>query len=190
MEKSDDASSIEEIQSARKERLTWGVISTDELQRPGAILMSLIFQAASTRNLKPNEVCEALGVSYSYFVALRSGVKAIPNIGEDLLERIAGFLRLPKIVAKLAAGQLSLEDFYPVGQQLNLYLEPALRFIQADPKIGAAMPLSVFTVDRELQLFLITLYEMATGTTILPGKVSVEDVVNRFNNLISSNSKK
>jgi transcriptional regulator with XRE-family HTH domain len=164
----------------RKERLIWGVVSAEEMKRPGAVLISLIFQAASARNLKPSDVCEALGISYSHFSSLRSGGKAIPHISEDFLERIAEFLQLPKVVVKLAAGQLKLEDFYHIGDKMHLYIEPALRFIQADPKIGATLPLSAFSADKDLQLFLITLYEQATGKVVLPGKVSVEDVVKRF----------
>ena len=174
---------------SRKERLIWGVVSQEEMKRPGAVLISLIFQAASARNLKPSDVCEELGISYSHFSSLRSGGKAIPHIGEDFLERIAGFLQLPKVVVKLAAGQLKLEDFYHIGDKMNLYIEPALRFIQADPKIGATLPLSAFSADKDLQLFLITLYEQATGKVVLPGKVSVEDVVKRFETLTGDKTK-
>ena len=174
---------------SRKERLIWGVVSQEEMKRPGAVLISLIFQAASARNLKPSDVCEELGISYSHFSSLRSGGKAIPHIGEDFLERIAEFLQLPKVVVKLAAGQLKLEDFYHIGDKMNLYIEPALRFIQADPKIGATLPLSAFSADKDLQLFLITLYEQATGKVVLPGKVSVEDVVKRFETLTGDKTK-
>lgn len=176
--------SLEDGLPARKERLIWGVISPEEMKRPGAVLISLIFQAASTRNLKPSDVCDSLGISYSHFASLRSGGKAIPNIGEDFLKRIADFLQLPKVVVKLAAGQLTLEDFYHIGDKMHLYLEPALRFIQADPKIGATLPLSAFSADKDLQLFLITLYEQATGKVVLPGKVAIEDVIHRFETLV------
>lgn len=84
----------------------------------------------------------------------------------------------------MAAGQLKLEDFYHIGDKMNLYLEPALRFIQADPQIGAKLPLSAFSADKDLQLFLITLYEQATGKVVLPGKVGIEDVIQRFEALV------
>lgn len=174
---------------ARKERLVWGVVSPEEMKRPGAILTSLIFQAASTRNLKPADVCEAIGISYSHFTSLRSGIKAIPNISEEALARISDFLRLPKVVVKLASGQLRPDDFYHDGDKMHFYIEPALRFIQADPKIGATMPLSAFSADQDLQIFLITLYEQATGKVVLPGKVSVEDVIKRFEILASNPNK-
>jgi hypothetical protein len=170
---------------SQKERLAWGVMSAEELKRPGAILIQLIFQTANNRNLKASSVCEALGVTYGYFSSLRAGNKPISHIGDDFTERIATFLGLPKVAVKLAAGQLRLEDFYYSGNKIHSQLEAALRFIISDPHYGPKMPLSALSVEPEIQLFLVSLYEDATGKIVLSGKVTPEDVVKRFEKLVT-----
>ncbi len=182
---SDDAHSQEDV-SQRKERLVWGSLSAEEIKRPGAVLTALVFEVANNRNLTPNAVLDELGISYSYYMGLRNGTKEFRNIGEETLERFAKFLRLPKVSVKLAAGQLRLEDFYQDESKVDSYLLPTLKFMQRDPEYGHLMPLSILTLDRDVQLFVIALYERATGRTIIPTKVSVDEVTERFKRLLDS----
>jgi plasmid maintenance system antidote protein VapI len=174
----------ESDQSDRKERLAWGVISPDEMTRPGAVLTMLIFQAAHNRNLQARDACKILGITPGHFSSLRSGAKSFTNITEEFAERIAAFLGLPKVAVKLAAGQLRLEDFFYQGNLIYNQLDAALRFIISDPKFGPKMPASIFSADRDLQAFVVLLYEDATGKVVLPGKVEPQDVVQRFQALV------
>lgn len=177
-----------ESSEEKKQRLVWGVMSPEEMSRPGATLISLIFSAAHARALTPAEVMEQLDVSYSYFAALRNGAggKNFANVGEELVERIAKFLGLPKVAVKLAAGQLRQEDFYYQGDGIHPSLGQALRYIEADPDYGALMPPILLKADTQLQLFVITLYEAATGKSVLPSKVRLDELLARFEELTQS----
>lgn len=169
-----------------RKRATWAMLHPEELARPGASLLALILDKANTQGLGPRELAQdALGVSYGYFAALRSGDKEIPKIGDDLVARMAEFLGLPKVAVLLAAGQLKLEDFYHDTEAVHDHMQPALQFIQRDPEIGAYLPVSAFVADPALQLFLIMLYEKASGRTLIPGKTSAEEIVERYRNLVS-----
>lgn len=169
----------------RNKGATWSALSPSELSRPGATLLALILEAANTRGLGARELAEdALGVSYSYFASLRNGEKEITKIGDDVITRIAKFLGLPKVAVMLAAGQLKLEDFYQDPEIFQTHLQPALQFIQRDPNVGAHMPASVFTADPAIQQFVVILYEKAYGKTLIPSKVSLEEIAKRYKNLI------
>ena len=160
-------------------------LSSSELSRPGATLLALILDAANTRRLGTRELAEKeLGVSYSYFASLRSGEKEIAKIGDDLVARIAKFLGLPKVAVMLAAGQLKLEDFYQEREILQTHLQPALQFIQRDPRIAPLVPASVFDADVALQQLVVILYEKAYDRTLIPSKVSIEEIAERYKTLI------
>jgi hypothetical protein len=179
-----EAGASAEEEGDRGGRLAWGIMTPEEMARPGAVLIALIFQAAKNKNLRPAETCDALGISYSYFTALRNGGKPISKISDEMVDKIAVFLQLPKIVVMLAAGQLKLEDFFYVGEDIDSLLPVALNFIQNDPGFGPFMPLAVFSSHRDLQLFLVMLYEKATGKTVLPARVEPGAAVRRFESLL------
>jgi transcriptional regulator with XRE-family HTH domain len=152
---------------------------------PGATLVALILEARSARGLTYPELAEKhLGISRSHLLMLRSGQRAISNVSDEVMGRIAKFLGLPKVVAMLAGGQLRLEDFYQKPEMVREGLEPALKFIQRDPDVGPYMPPGVFVADEALQRFILLLYEKATGKTLIPSRVSLTDVVESYKTLL------
>lgn len=162
----------------------WGLLSDAELARPGATLMNLILTAAADRRLSVGEVTEILGVSYAYFFGLRSGKNDISKLGDEHITRAAKFLRMPKLAVLLAAGRLKHEDFYIEPAKLQDYLQPALRFLQQDPEYAAFVPASLIKADPAIQQFVMMLYERATGRTLIPGRVSHEEIVKRDRSLL------
>jgi hypothetical protein len=165
----------------------WAVLKGKELERPGATLLALLLEAAHVQGLGARELAEKhLGVSYSYFHQLRSGEKLASNLGPEMLDKIATFLNLPKVVVMLAAGQLTLKDFQQEPEAVEQVLEPALRFIQADPRFGPYMPASIFGMTSAERQFIVMLYERATGKTLLPVRATLEETVENFQALSSS----
>lgn len=163
---------------------SWAVLTPDELARPGAILLGLLFTKATSRGIGMDELAkEVLGISYAHLSALRRGRKDVRSMSDELIVRIAKFLGMPKISVMLEAGQVKAEDFYPDPDIVDAYLETALNFIKHDPKIGSYMPATLFVADREVKLFLIILYEEVTGKPLIPGRPSIKEIIDRHNEL-------
>lgn len=175
----------------QRRNTSWGILTPEELARPGGTLLALILEAANTRGLSTRRLApEFLGVTYSYFAGLRNGTKEIPKIGDAVITKTARFLGLPKVVVMLAAGQLKLEDFYQNPEIVQTHLLPALQFIQRDPEIGSYMPASVFTAEPALQQFIVALYEKAHSKTLIPSKVSLEEITERYKHLMNGDIEK
>lgn len=168
---------------ARKRR-PWRVLTPDELRRPGAVLLGLLIEAANNQGYGTSELAEELGVTYAYLAALRNGKNPIPKIGDELVDRIAAFLQLPKVAVMLAAGQLHPQDFYQQPDIVRHHLMPALKFIQSDSQFGRLLPPSVFNAEPALQHLIITLYEQATGRTLIPTRINPEEIAQRFKDLV------
>lgn len=161
------------------------LLTGKELRRPGAQLMNLILTAANDRGLSVEETArQALGVSPSYFYSLRNGGKEISQLGEGHIARAAKFLGLSRVAAKLAAGQLAPEDFYTEPDVVRDYLRPAMRYILSDPKFAPFVPATIVDLPPDLQLVFVMLYESAhPGRSLIPGRVSAEEIVKRHGEL-------
>ena len=160
------------------------LLSGKELRRPGAQLMNLILTAANDRGLSMEETAkEALGVSSSYFYSLRNGGKEISQLGEEHISKAARFLGLSRVAAKLAAGQLAPEDFYVEPDVVQDYLRPAMRYIRSDPEFAPYIPATIVDLPSDLQHAFVVLYERATGRSLIPGRVSPEEIAKRHREL-------
>lgn len=147
--------------------------------------MALLWEEAAQRGMNQSELANELGVHYSYLSGLKSGASAIPKIGHDLIGRIATFLGLPRIAVMLAAGQLTLADFYQAPDAISNYLLQGLRAIQTDKVYGPITPPEIFELSRPVQLLLITFYEEVRRRTLIPGRVTPEELAERFAELLA-----
>jgi hypothetical protein len=163
----------------------WGVLSDEEAKRPGATLLALLIEQANTSGISEKTLAtEVLKISHTYYLALRAGTKPMLRLGDDVITRIAEFLGLPLVVVKLAAGQLKVEDFYQNGRIVRDYLVPAMKYIQADNKIGPYMPASLLGADADVQLFIVKLYERVTNHVLIPGGHGLEAIAKSYRDLM------
>ncbi len=147
----------------------------EELARPGGALLAMLLTAASHRQMQLQELAAALGVGYPYIAQLHSGYREVVNVSEAFITKAAEFLEVPRLNVLLAAGRVRISDFYEASTLMEK-VEPALRFIQADGEIGGSMPASVFTADKELQLFIVDLYQKATHRNLLGQPVAYQEL--------------
>jgi hypothetical protein len=169
---------------ARGARSDLQLLSGKELRRPGAQLINLILTLANERGLSMEETArEALGVSRSHFNSLRNGGKEIPQLGEEHISKAARFLGICRVAAKVAAGQLPPEDFYTEPDVVRDYLRPAMRYIQSDPDFAPFIPATIVDLPADLQLAFVMVYERATGRSLIPGRVSPEEIAKRHREL-------
>ena len=157
--------------------------------RPGATLLNLILAAAAARRMGIHEAARAaLGVSPSHFANLRSGDKDVTQLGEERIARAARFLGIPKVSVMLAAGQLRIEDFHSEPDKVNGQLQPALRFILADPELSPYLSPAILKADATVQQAFVLLYERATGRVLIRGRVPAEEIVARHQRLAQAES--
>ncbi|MHB1266017.1 MAG: hypothetical protein ACYCY2_00265 [Acidithiobacillus ferriphilus] len=146
-----------------------------ELERSGSALLAMLLAAATHRQMQLQDLAAELGVTYSYLAQLRSGYRNVINVSEDFLTQAAKFLEVPRMAVLLASGRVQISDFY-AAQNIQDKIEPALRFIQSDGEIGGSMPATVFMLDKDIQLFIIDLYQKATHRNLLGQPVAYQEM--------------
>jgi hypothetical protein len=87
-----------------------GRLNTDELSRPGGLLIAALSQCADERNLSLSELASTLGVSYWSLSQLRIGFRPIESLDDDVVEACAVFLDLPRLTIEMLAGLLDPAD--------------------------------------------------------------------------------
>ena len=159
--------------------MEWELLSGADLSRPGALLINLLLAAAEDRHITVGKLTEILKVSGPYFYALKNGKNDISKVNDEFVERAARFLGMPNAAAKLVAGKLKPEDFYSEPDRVRDTLMPALRFMYSDRDWVGFIPASIMNADPAIQLCVIMLYERATKHTLIPGRVSPEEILKR-----------
>jgi hypothetical protein len=92
----------------------------------------------------------------------------------------------------LASGRVKPEDVFSDPVEMITLLPRAIKFIQGDPKYGPLMPPDLINADQKLQYFIVTMFEDATGKTLLPGRANPVEIAKQIqqfqeirNNLIA-----
>ena len=154
----------------RETRTRWNVLSPAELARPGSALLAALLRRANELGQKLHELAEALGVTYGYIQQLRSGLRRTEHISGQFAAACAVYLRVPRIVVKLLAGQVTVLDFLWPGPERENCLEAGLARIKGDPLLGSLMPVGVERLDDEIRAFIIMCYEQATTQEVIPSR--------------------
>jgi transcriptional regulator with XRE-family HTH domain len=166
----------ENVSKAIGARVAWSTLSEDESRRPGAMLLSLLLAAANRKGLQLEQLAVELDVTYGYFAQLRNGLRPIAHISDEFAMRCAKFLRLPRVSVLAAAGKLSVSDFYePISA--DLLLDQSIQAIIEDPHYAGFTPETLTECSIEMKMFILKLYEKATGRILLPNQPSFESLV-------------
>lgn len=130
-------------------------------------LMHWLAVAAAERGMNLRGLAAELKVTYGYILQLRGGTRELSAVSDKFVDEVTRFLNLPRISILAACGRVTLEDFVP-APSLDHYISRAFAFIERDATWGAVMPSSIKAADRETKLFVIRLYEAATGALLIP----------------------
>lgn len=79
----------------------------------------------------------------------------------------ARYLRRPKKYVIALSGKQSLEDNFVV-ETIDGDLDAVMSLMYRDSAWGGYMPLSLKAMSRQERLFIVKLYEAATGKMLLP----------------------
>lgn len=162
----------------------WHGMNEEDLRRPGAALLVWLTKVALQRGQKMNQLAAALGVTYGYIVQLKQGIRSTTRISEEVIRAAARYLRVPAIAVRLAAGQVTLEDFALPGERFRQRVDDGLDFISRDPAYSFLLPPGIEKLDVETKAALVVLYEGATGARLLSNRDHLLDAVEQLHDLL------
>jgi hypothetical protein len=152
-------------------RVPWnGGLSDEELARPGGALMSALLYRANQLGHQLAQMSTELNVTYGYISQLRSGHRHPENISDDFVNAAAAYLGVPRMTVLMLCGRVKPDDVLLQKHNVAQQIPAAMDFIAQDPVFGPLMPLEARKQSYELQFFIISMYEKATGKTLLSGR--------------------
>ena len=164
---------------ADKQRAPWsGGLSEEELSRPGGVLLAMLIGRANEVGHQLGDMARELGVTYGYIAQLRGGHRETKHISDIFATACANYLGVPRITVLLAAGRVTPEDIFEEPFEVSRALPRAIEFMKRDPQFGPLMPTELLMgkASAQMQFFVVSLYEKATGRTLLPGKHDLQSV--------------
>ncbi len=159
-------------------RLGWSAgLSLDESKLRGSQLLQWLIETANSRGMQMKELAAELGVSYGYISQLRNGIKPISGLSESIVNAAAEFLGLPRIAVMIAADIVKPTDFYSETMDMEGLVDASLKVIQSDPEWGPRMDPEITRGNLRSKLFVVNLYEEATGSRLLMHRANVKKYI-------------
>lgn len=145
-------------------------MSEEDLKRPGAAFLVWLTRTASSRSQKMHQMASALGVTYGYLIQLKKGIRETPRISADVVQAAARYLGCPPILVKMAAGQITAQDFYTPKDRLENDMAAAITHIAGDPNYLYLLPPNIDKLPDDVKAALVMFYQDATGKVLLTRK--------------------
>lgn len=132
----------------------------------GGPLLGWLTDEAQSRRLTQGELAEQLGVTYGYIAQLRNGNREVDSISYTFATACARFLGVPTVIVFLLSGFLTMRDFAFTQESEEAILDRAIRRIQSDPHIRAALPADLTLLPVDAQRAIVLLYSESTGADL------------------------
>ncbi len=167
-------------------RVPWnGGLSDDEMCRPGGALMAALLYRANELGHQLAEMATELNCTYGYIAQLRGGHRHPENISDEFVTAVAAYLGVPRMTVLMLCGRVKADDVMLQKHNVAQEIPAAMDFIARDPVIGSLMPLEVRKTSYETQFFIISLYEKATGKTLLNGRQDPKELAEQLSELLA-----
>ena len=157
-----------------------GGLSVDESELPGSELLSMLLRQANALGHNLGQMAKQLNVTYPYFAQLRSGKRKISDISDSFANACSLYLGTPRLTILMASGRIKPEDYHSNPNDVIANLPRAIKLILNDPKYGPLVPISLIEGNSRLQHLIVSLYEDATKTMLLPGRKSAEEILDEL----------
>lgn len=157
-----------ESSAANGTPLSGAGLNDEELSRTGGMLFAALMAKASQRGEKLKDVADALGCTYSYLSQLRTGVRKIQQISDEIVDGCANYLQWPRLAVLVVSGKIRADDLLEEPLRMPAMLDQALALVREDPMYGPWFPASLLKLDDAGKHFIVRLYEDATGLKLLP----------------------
>jgi hypothetical protein len=137
----------------------------------GGPLIGWLFDEARRRGMELQEMAQELGVTYGYIHQLRTGVRKTKNVSHDFASSCGRFLGgVPTVVILLICGFLTMSDFATRAESEEEALDRALRLMQDDPHIRAAVPVDLNQLCTEGKRAVVLLYGEVAGRDVFQAR--------------------
>lgn len=144
-----------------------GRIDPHEMCKPGGRLMGALLACASDRGENINSLAQQLGIHPSYINQLRTGIRNVFTISDDLARSCAKYLGISMARVLLLAGRMQAADFHDEPEAFKQQLDRAMAAIQMDGRWGHLLTKELLGATPDSVHFLVRLYEAATGTRLM-----------------------
>lgn len=152
-------------------RVPWnGGLSDEEIMRPGGALMAALLHRANQLGHQLQEMSTELNVTYGYIAQLRGGHRQPENISDDFVNAAAAYLGVPRMTVLMLCGRVRPDDVLLQKHNVAQQIPAAIDFIALDTVFGPLMPLEVRKASYEMQFFIVSMFEKATGKVLLNGR--------------------
>ena len=154
-------------------RTGWNVAKKSHTSAGEQLLVKMLFARANELGHQLQEMAAQLGVTYGYIAQLRNGMRKCEHISNQFATSCSGYLGTPRMTVLLAAKHILPEDMFADPHAAAKSVPAAMDFVSRDPRFGPLMPVALRHKDvpYEVQFFIVSLYEEATGTKLIPGRV-------------------
>ena len=132
----------------------------------GGPLLGWLTDEAQSRRLTQGELAAQLGVTYGYVAQLRNGNRQVDSISHGFATACARFLGVPTVVVFLLSGFLTMRDFAFTQESEEATLDRAIRRVQSDPHVRAALPVDLALLPADAQRAIAVLYSESTGADV------------------------
>lgn len=138
-------------------------------------LLQWIWQVAENRGLDNQALAHELGITPGYLSQIKHGFSG-KIISREFAHSCAQFLNVPLIAVLIAAGQITYEDTIMPDTDMEHELEQAIKYILADKKWSPFAPRNIRQLDKDIQLFIVLLYQEACGRRLLPDQIDLKAI--------------
>lgn len=167
-------------------RVPWtGGLSDEELTRPGGALMAALLYRANQLGHQLQEMAVELNVTYGYIAQLRGGHRLPENVSDDFVNAAAAYLGVPRMTVLMLCGRVKPDDVMLQKHNIAQQIPAAMDLIHQDPVFGPLMPLEARKSSYEMQFFIISMYEKATGKTLLSGRQDPAELAEQLAELLA-----
>lgn len=136
----------------------------------GGPLIGWLFDEARRREMDLQDMAREVGVTYGYINQLRTGIRKTCQISHDFASSCALFLGVPTVVVLLLSGYLTMSDFATRAESDDEAVERALRLMQDDPHIRAAVPVDFSRLCVEGKRAVVMLYGEVAGRDVFQAR--------------------
>jgi len=101
-------------------------------------------------------------VTYGYIYQLKTGLRNVAQVSDEFIASSARYFNKPQLYVQALAGKLNLTDYLEPAS-IDGELDTAMHVTYRNEEWGCFMPLSLRNLGQKERLFLVRLYESATG---------------------------
>lgn len=132
----------------------------------GKALVGWLLDEAYLRQQDYQDMARELGVTYGYINQLRTGIRLTESISHNFAVSYAHYLGVPPIVVKLVSGSIRISDFAFPDESDEQMLDRAMRTMQSDPQLRAALPGELMSLPIEAKKMMVVMYAQTSNQDV------------------------